>query len=101
MAKIVLNNDWGGFGYPKDEEARQFLRKYEDYENYELRMAPELIEFVEKNKGNYDKISDLVVATVPDNFTDIFITEYDGWESAIAVVNGKIVSVKIDDDWED
>ena len=30
MAKIILNKDWGGFGIVKDEEARDFLRKYHD-----------------------------------------------------------------------
>jgi hypothetical protein len=103
MAKIVLNKNWGGFGIVNDEEARDFLRKYQDYEDYELRMAPELIAFVEQNKGNLDKIDDLAIAIVPDNFTDILITEYDGWETAYAVVDGKIVCAEVDEDdeWED
>ena len=101
MAKIVLNHDWGSFGIVNDAEARDFLRKYQDYDNYELRMAPELIAFVEQNKGNPAKVDDLVVAIVPDNFTDILITEYDGWETAYAVVDGKIVGVEIDEEWED
>ena len=89
--KIVVNADFGGFGYGVS-------KKYEDcvfaYEND--RANPELVAFV---KNHPDDCGDLAIMTIPDNATDWDIQEYDGNENLIYVVNGKIhYCCEVDDD---
>jgi hypothetical protein len=89
--KIVVNADFGGFGYGVS-------KKYEDcvfaYEND--RANPELVAFVENHP---DDCGDLAIMTIPDNVTDWDIQEYDGNENLIYVVNGKIhYCCEVDDD---
>ena len=89
--KIVVNADFGGFGYgvPKEYEGCVFA-----YEND--RANPELVAFVENHP---DDCGDLAIMTIPDNATDWGIQEYDGNETLIYVVNGKIhYCCEVDDD---
>lgn len=78
--KMVLNKDYGGFGYGVDE-------KYDDIINRCERTDAELIEFVETHP---DECGDLAVVEIPDEATDWELDEYDGWESVTYVVDGKI-----------
>lgn len=78
--KIVLNKDYGGFGYGVD-------KKYDDIINRCERTDAELIEFVEMHP---DECGDLEVAEIPDEATDWEIDEYDGWETVTYVVGGKL-----------
>ena len=80
--KIVINGDFGGYGFGVAEE-------FEDFVNQLVgeRDDPELVAFVENHP---DKCGDLVVVVIPDTATDWEIDEYDGWESVIYVVDGKI-----------
>ena len=80
--KIVINGDFGGFGYGVAEE-------YEDFVNQLVgeRNDPSLVAFVENHP---DKCGDLCIVVIPDDATDWEIAEYDGNESVIYVVNGKI-----------
>ena len=81
--KIVLNGDFGGFGYGiKNREFRKFVDRFEY-----SRENPELIAFVENHPEDR---GDLVIATIPDNTTDYTIIENDGFEELIYVVGGKI-----------
>ena len=89
--KIVVNADFGGFGYGVS-------KKYEDcvfaYEND--RANSELVAFVENHP---EDCGDLAIMTIPDNATDWDIQEYDGNENLIYVVNGKIhYCCEVDDD---
>ena len=79
--KIVINNDWGGYGVGYGQ------REYVDIVNkYEKdRTNPELVALVENNH-----IGDLAVVEIPDGATDWDINEYDGLETVIYVLNGKI-----------
>lgn len=85
--KIVINGDYGGFGYGVAAQYRDFVQKHEWMDYEEGRTAPDLIDFVENHP---DECGDLCIATIPDNSTDWEIDEYDGSESIIYVVDGKI-----------
>ena len=79
--KIVINNDYGGYGCDWDNNKyNDIVKKYEND-----RTNPELVTLVENNH-----ICDLVVVEIPDGATDRDINEYDGLETVIYVLNGKI-----------
>ena len=80
--KIVINDKFGGYGYGVAKKFEELVARYEDD-----RTAPELVEFVETHP---DECGDLVVAEIPDTATDYYINEYDGHESILFVVDGKI-----------
>ena len=81
--KIVINNDYGGFGLLNWDDDDQFSDIVKKYEND--RTNPVLVAVVENNH-----IGDLVVVEIPDGATDWIINEYDGLETVIYVLNGKI-----------
>jgi hypothetical protein len=85
--KMVINADYGGYGYGVAEQ-------YEDLVNENDRFSAELIEFVETHPN---ECGDLAVINIPDEATDWELDEYDGWESVIYVLNGKIVHAEVDD----
>ena len=85
--KVVLNIAFGGFHFGK-----QFM-KYHNIEScwdtYQWeRNDPELVQWVEEHP---DDNPNLMVLEIPDNATDWQIHEYDGRESLILVIDGKIV----------
>ena len=110
--KIVLNKDFGGFGISKEAydymgvETEKLPSSYDlsgkpltyfdiyypiEREHEDYRYNSRLIEFIENNLGNPNgKYSNLEVVEIPDEFTDMEIDEYDGYETAIYVLNGKI-----------
>lgn len=85
--KLVINTCYGGFEL--SDKAEKMLGE----NAYELeRDDPKLVEIVEtlgKEAYNTD-VSRLSVVEIPDNATDYEVNEYDGYESIIYVVNGKI-----------
>ena len=80
--KIVVNADFGGYGYNVPEQYEDLVERYEND-----RTNPELVAFVENHPND---CGDLKVRTIPDNTTDWDIQDYDGDETLIYVVNGKI-----------
>ena len=82
MVKMVINGDFGGFGYGVAEEFREFVEQYEDN-----RFALELVKFVEEHP---EECGDLEVVGISEGFTDYYIEEYDGSESVLYVLDGKI-----------
>ena len=78
--KMVLNKDYGGFGFGVAD-------KYDDIINRCERTDAELIELVETHP---DECGDLKVVEIPDEATDWEVDEYDGWESVTYVVDGKL-----------
>ena len=81
--KIVLNRNWGGFSLPKKFCEMYGYSKYDEIN----RTDSKLIAFVEKNP---DEVKDLKVIEIPDDNTDYMIDEYDGFESIIYVIDGKL-----------
>jgi len=89
--KIVINGTFGGFHYPEKFCERYGLDSYDwlDYaDNDEYRFHDFLIDWVEKNPQDSEGLR---VVRIPSNATDWQIHEYDGLESIICVINGKIV----------
>ena len=84
--KIVINGDWGGFSLTKEVARTLGVEAYDD--SYAIRTNPTLIKMLEEGQ----KINDLEVIEIPDNATDYMIREYDGNESIIYVVDGKLHS---------
>lgn len=82
--KIVINGNWGGFSLTKEVARQLGVETYDD--SIAVRTNPALIKMLEDGI----KINDLEVAEIPDNSTDYMIHEYDGMESVIYVVDGKI-----------
>ena len=82
--KLVINKDYGGFGYGLADEYDDFVRGFSDEEQ---RANSELVAFVESHP---DECGDLAVVEIPDTATDWEIDEYDGWESVTYVVDGKL-----------
>lgn len=83
--KLVINNCYGGFGIKK-----AIAKKY-GFDRYaEERDNPKLIDLIESGVDCSDDCAELVVVNIPDNATDYELDEYDGCESIIYVVDGKI-----------
>lgn len=83
--KVVINNNWGGFGFGVHESKRDWVRQFE-YDG-KKRADIELVNFVENNP---EKCGDLIVIELPDEATDLDIQDYDGMETMVFVVDGKI-----------
>lgn len=85
--KIVINACFGGFSLPKEFCEKYHMDKYDDIERTDER----LIAFVESHNNcieeNYAR---LITVEIPNNTTDWEISEYDGAEEIICVVDGKI-----------
>lgn len=84
--KIVVNRTWGGFRLPTE-----FANTYGASSVYDdwNRLDDALIDWVETHDCK-DGTSNLVVVEIPDSATDFRISDYDGMESILYVVNGKI-----------
>ena len=85
--KVVINSAFGGFCLPKGFVEQYDLESHWDFDG-NTRTSAELISYIEEH-GPED--TDLEVVEVPDNVTDWEIHEYDGMESIICVIDGKIV----------
>ena len=85
--KYIINANYGGYGVEQQVIDKLGLTYEQAYD----RQNPELIAYIEA--GNDVNDGDLVVIEIPDEATDYEIDEYDGYESVIAVINGKIVHI--------
>lgn len=83
--KMVINGTYGGFELPKDYAAVKTEGFVWDCSD-DVRRDLDLIDIVESD--DYD--GDLEVVEIPEEATDYYIEEYDGAESVIFVVDGKI-----------
>ena len=89
--KIVLNRTFGGFHYPEKFCQRYGVGSYDwcnHIDNGEYRFQDSLIDWVEKNPQDSEGLR---VIDIPEDVTDWQIHEYDGVESIICVIDGKIV----------
>jgi hypothetical protein len=85
--KIILNDDFGSFYIPAQiAEKLDCSQVYDCGEvSAEIRTNPDFIEYVETHK-----CYPLIIADIPDEATDYKILDYDGMETAIYVLDGKI-----------
>lgn len=93
--KVLVNDVYGGFGI-KDEIVEKIWGKERALfvDEDEMRVNAELIAMKEKGEDIEDCCCDLIIVDVPESATDWMVTEYDGYESLIAVVDGKIVGCR-------
>jgi len=87
--KIVINDCFGGFSLPKEFCEKYHMNQYDDIDRTDIR----LVSFVESHGRIEENCALLVVKEIPDNATDYMITEYDGAEGIIYVVNGKLEEI--------
>lgn len=85
--KIIINVCFGGFGVDEEIEKKLGL---EAMNEDKIRHNPELIALIESGVDVSDEFAKLEVVELPDDCTDYYIDEYDGSESIIYVVNGKL-----------
>lgn len=84
---IIINKCFGGFHLPEEFCSMHGLSRYARIE----RTDPRLVEFIQSHGGKVvGDVSKLVAVKIPDTATDWDLQEYDGMESIIYVVNGKI-----------
>lgn len=84
---IIINTCYGGFHVPQALCEQFGLSRYDDIDRTDSR----LVDFVLSHGGEYEEeCSCLTAVEVPDTCTDWEISEYDGYEDLIYVVNGKI-----------
>lgn len=89
--KIILNKCYGGFGISDEALRMAGITDADEWEYDDLRINPEVIKAVETLGENAnDGYSNLVVVEISDAATDWEVDEYDGYETMIYVVNGKI-----------
>ena len=85
--KMIINDCYGGFGVRQEVLDELELN---DFSEEELRTATRLIEEIENGKDVSDDYAELKVVEIPDESTDYYLDEYDGLESVIYVVDGKL-----------
>jgi hypothetical protein len=83
--KIAICGAWGG-GFMLTKEVARILGVDIFDDSDAVRTNPLLIKMLEEG----EEIEDLEVVEIPDNVTDYKITEYDGIERVIYVVDGKL-----------
>ena len=86
--KLVINRCYGGFSLSNSAVKALDLRSaYADIERDDER----LIALVEANADEASgDCAKLRIVELPDDITDYEVDEYDGYESVIYVLNGKI-----------
>lgn len=84
----VINRAWGGFDIPDEICEILGCEEYDDRD--ELRTNPILVNWV----FHHTEETDLRVVDIPDTATDWLRQEYDGLESIICVIDGKLVHLK-------
>jgi hypothetical protein len=87
MKKILVNTSFGGFGL-KDEYYDYFMARTKGLDD--IREDEKLIALVEQGVDIGDNYAEIGIAEIPDNATDYVIEDYDGKESVLYVVDGKI-----------
>lgn len=84
--KLVISTCHGGFGINKKWEAENCRKNCKE----DCRECTKLIHAIEENENVNKDYSRLAVVDLPAEATDYEILEYDGIESLLYVLDGKI-----------
>jgi len=101
--KVMINGCYGGFAL-SDEAILRFSQKHpevgdEEISDFKLgfsyphvRTNPDMVSIVEElgEKANRYRASCIQIVDIPDEATDWTITDYDGVEDVIYVLDGKL-----------
>lgn len=84
--KFIINACYGGFGINSKWEAKNCEKDC----NGDCRECAKLIRAIEEKENVDNNFSKLTVVEFPDEATDYELLEYDGIESLLYVLDGKI-----------
>lgn len=86
---ILLNRDWGGFGFNENFSKKYGIaRLLSDSGRADPDIIKAVIEYGIDNVN--DSFSKIRLYWIPDDATDYDINNYDGMESIVYVMNGKL-----------
>lgn len=85
--KMVINRCYGGFDVADWVREELGIGEYDDIPRSDERLVKLVEADSEKASGGY---SELKVVEIPDEATDWDLTEYDGAEGVIYVLDGKL-----------
>jgi hypothetical protein len=85
--KLIINTCYGGFSVSKEWAERLGV---DAYDSEELRYNAKLISAIEAGEDVNGTYAELKVVELPEDCTDYYVEEYDGAESVIYVVDGKL-----------
>ena len=88
--KLVINTCFGGFRVKPEIRKKYGLEKCDPWYSEDYHTDKKLIELIESGINCSDDCSELSVVEIPDEATDYYIVEYDGAESVLYVIDGKI-----------
>lgn len=83
----VINAAFGGFSVPEEVASELGCGRYAFGYDGDIRANEVLIAWVREHRDE----TDLALVEIPEEATDWEMDEYDGFESIIAVVDGRIV----------
>lgn len=87
--KFVIHSSWGTYHIPRivierfDDNKISYSNGWDD--SFEIRTNSIFVDYVEKSRD-----SEYRIITVPDNYTDYKVVDYDGMETLIYIIDGKI-----------
>lgn len=84
--KFIINTCYGGFGINEKWKAENCEKDC----NGDCRECVKLICAIEEKENVNDDFSKLAVVEFPDEATDYELLEYDGIESLLYVLNGRL-----------
>jgi len=84
--KVIINQCYGGFGINETIAKKYGVGAYDD----DARYNKDIINLIESGIDCNGFGAKLKVVEIPENATDYEIDDYDGFESIIYVVDGKI-----------
>lgn len=87
--KMIINDCYGGFGIRMDILEKLKLTAYSEDDDV-IRGNPQLIKMIEAGEDISGDYAKLKVIEIPDESTDWYLDEDDGWESVIYVLDGKL-----------
>lgn len=88
--KLVVNKCHGVFNINSDITKKYGLNNINLLDSNECHTNKKLIELIESGIDCSGNCSRLIVVEIPDEATDYYIEEYDGLESVIYAVDGKV-----------
>lgn len=84
--KMVINTCFGGFDIADEWKMQNCEKKCGN----DCRECTKLIQAIENGENVNGRYADLTVVEIPEEATDYELQEYDGTESLLYVLNGKI-----------